>query len=265
MTKSNLPKLVPLPEVPHYTEDITFGNLALPQGLDEERLLVNVRGINRIRSAAGLGTVSVVGKREETSTYDYGVTGIDSSGAATFSASRKSRKASIAKGSLTFPTPSSIIGKPQVTISVNTAEVEEKIKNHGESLANLYQPAPRAKILNQAVRCGLRDAAIDANVDRSKMMLAARWYGFSTILGLSMNASPGRMLVISGVFGPIMLNMAVLRDVSFGNLQRPKEEELSPLAVLKELRQSLFVGAAADRIAAASVLTGSQRLIKARS
>lgn len=57
--------MVPLPDVPEYTDDIIFGNLGLPSGFDQERLLVNIRGMQRVRAAALMGSISIVSERGE--------------------------------------------------------------------------------------------------------------------------------------------------------------------------------------------------------
>ena len=53
--RSELPTHVPLPEVENYTDHVVFGNMNLPVGFDEERLLVNLRAFRRVQRVAGLG------------------------------------------------------------------------------------------------------------------------------------------------------------------------------------------------------------------
>ncbi len=123
MSDVKIPRAIPLPEVGEYTDDVIFGNLGLPVGFDDERLLVNLRGINRIRAIAGLGTVSIVGERGDISTYDYDVTG-SNDGAATLGAVSKQPKVKSSNGSVEFRFGSSLYGDADTTVAVNNSEIE---------------------------------------------------------------------------------------------------------------------------------------------
>lgn len=255
MSDVKIPRAVPLPEVGKHTDDVVFGNLGLPVGFDDERILVNLRCINRVRAVAGLGSVSVIGEKGDTSSYDYNVTSMDS-GAATFGAVSKQNKTPASSGSVTFPTPSTLFGKADTTIAINNSEIEERLRTkHGT--IGLYEPVPRARELNAAVKTGLAHAAIDANIDKGKLKMAVRLYGIMGAFGIAAGASPGRALLIPAVMGPMFLNLHVLRESSM--------YQKNPFPIWRELRQSLLVGPALDRVVVANGILKCSRLMKARS
>jgi hypothetical protein len=256
MSRADIPALVPLPDISTYSDMVTFGNLGLPVGFDDERVLVNLRAINRVRSIAGLGGVSIIGERGDTSTYDYNVTSMDTSGSATFGAVSKQNKTPLAQGNLTFDSGSSSFGKPEVNIALNTSEAEERIKTqHG--LSGLYEAKPRAKYLNSAVKQGLADAVVDANIDKEKFKITARAYGFFAGLGLIGGGGVPRALAVGFIAGPVLTNLNVFRTAS---MQYPEDA----MEIWKEYRQSAFIGMSLDRLVAASGVLKASRIIKAK-
>ena len=256
-----LPRTIPLPQVPEYTDDIIFGNLGLPVGFDYERILVNVRGINRIRSVAGLGVVSVIGEQGDTSTYDYGVTSVDQSGAATMSGSKKVHKEPTSEGSVRFSSGNPFFGKADTTITINTSEIRDRIRTK-EGAGSLYEPSAVAKQLNKAVRHGLVGASVDANLDSRKALLSLRAYGLVNGFCLIAGAAPERGALLSLIGMPVFYNIAMFQEAVLMDILEKSSE--SPLQVWKKLRQGLIVPFTVDRTVAASGLAKTTRFIKSR-
>ena len=205
-----IPRTVPLPYVADYTDDIVLGNLGLPVGFDDERLLVNLRGINHIRRLAGLGKTSIVGERGDTTSYDYDITSFDTSGTATFGAKSKINRVNLVSEGVKFPTASTLYGKPEVTIKLNSAEIDERIRlHHGTN--GLFEAKPRAKLLNSAVQNGLASAAIDANLDWKKITNSATIYGYFMVMGL-FDHDFERTMLGGAVFAPVGFNAVILQE-----------------------------------------------------
>jgi hypothetical protein len=250
--------------VSHYSEDVVFGSLGLPTGFDDERLLVNLRGINRVRSIAGLGIVSVVGERGEITTYDHDITSMSPSGEATLGAKQKEHKVGLVEGNVTFPTGSSFLGSADTVVKVNTAEIDNRIRTkHG--IAALYEAKPRAKLLNESMKDGLNAAVIDANMDMEKFKMFAKMYGFFGLMG-AMSDHPMRAVGIGAIAAPVLLNLGILQQAILHSQGKTKEEvSADMLRFWKEFRKSVSVGIAVDRMALASLAVRSQRLIKAQT
>ncbi len=266
MRGSRLPSAVPLPEVPRYTEEVVFGNLGLPQGFDDERLLVNLRGLQRVQAVAGLGTISIVGTTGESYQTDLNISGWDSQGTAVSSGVAKRQKQPLAHGNLRFPNPqSTLFGLPDLTIKVNNSEVDERI-SEGDFKKGLLDPYARAKYLNGAIKSGLAEASRDANIDWMKAKLTFRYYGLFgggiTLLG----GSPDRVFTAAAVFGPVIVNVAILREVTFRNIgQKAEDKDIkSDFSIWKQFRQSLAVGLAIDRWVAGAGLAKATKVIRAR-
>lgn len=264
---SKTPNIVPLPEVADHTDNIIFGNLGLPSGFDNERLLVNLRRINWLRAAAGISEVSFIGEQGGTTTHDYEVTGIDAGGTATLSGKSKKSVVPVSSGSLSFPYTGTGFGNPSATVTVNTSEINHRIRNkHG--IAGEFEAKPRAKFLDLAIRRGLRQAAYDANVDSHKLMNSARFYGLFTLLGVGVGADPARFFPMITVMGPLMYNVATMKSLfeqGLFNKDGDKSTNADFWATWKDMRQSLIVGAAFDRVAVSGLILHTGRLIKARS
>ncbi len=125
----------------------------------------------------------------------------------------------------------------------------------------LFQPVPRAQELNKAIKYGLTQASIDANIDKDKLKTAARMYGILCGMTMIGGSSFPRSLIVPLVAAPVFLNLAVIRNATeqkmFGEIE-------NPMQVWKELRQSLFVGPAVDRMLVANGIVKASRLVKAR-
>jgi hypothetical protein len=258
-----MPKVVSLPEVAEYTDDIIFGNLALPSGFDEEQLLVNISAFNRRRIVAGLGTVSVVSERGDRSITGAEVTGIDASGAATFGKKMISHKVPLARGSVHFPSGISMVGTADATITVNANEVEERIQATNGTSA-LYNPVARAKQLNHAVQEGLAKACLDANADPVKEALSVSYYlGTLPVLLITNALNIGEEKYVAYFLTGALVNHSFTSLTSMF-WKRYGISDAEPLEVVKHTRISLTAGVALDRIIASKLLTKTTRLIQSR-
>ncbi len=124
-----LPTNVPLPEVNQYADELTIGNLGLPVGFDDERLLVNLRAFHRVRAVAGLGDISIVGTSGDVGGYDYQIGSTDESGTASLGAVSKRHNKPLSSANISWPLGTSSFGKPDVTVEVNNSETQEQVKD----------------------------------------------------------------------------------------------------------------------------------------
>lgn len=263
---NNVLKSVPLPEVPEHTDDLVFENLDLPVGFDEERLLVNLSAINRVRRIAGLGRVSIVGTDGKAEKEDFQITGISSSGAATASASKRD-KSPLSQSSVRFPNGATFFNSADTTITINNTEVEAQIHEGSSEGNRLFDPNARAKLLDRGITRGLVRASLDANFDTEKFRISGRYYGLFGGLGLITGADMLKLMPTITVLGPLMFNAAqannAITDSITKNVQKGDVKK-HILEFLKSSRQSVFVGVAPDRFIAAAGLAKASRLIKAR-
>jgi hypothetical protein len=260
-----LPTSVTLPDIATYTSDIIFGNLGLPVGFDEERLVVSLRSIERVRSIAGLGTLSIAAERGETRDFDYSSVGVSPSGAAFLGAYRKQPKKPLSRTDIHFPLGSGY-DQPAVSITISNTEAEERIYDQGDRYERgVFSPEARARFMHASIKKGLREASLMANFDLQKLRQATIYYG--VLLGLSglFGANEKKLIPATLLFGPVLKNISSAQMVIDYNLRKPKEEELGVRDTLKRLRQSFFVGPALDRIVMANAVISPGKLIKALS
>lgn len=259
MSKARLPKSVALPEIGEHTDEVVFGNLGLPTGLDEDRVLVNLRGIDRIRTFAGLGDMSIVGYQGDTTTYEYEATGLSNDGTAVQGAKAKKRPADLSEVDIQFPFTDSQYGRPGVGLRLNSAEIKARIReNHG--IPGVYDGSIYVRGLDRSLREALITASIKANLDMNKAEMALRYYGFTTIIGTLANANPVQGIINGFIFAPFMMNgLQISRD-----LQRVAFDEAGDdLKHWKLFRQSIFAGLSIDRVALSGIAIQSRKLIKA--
>ena len=149
-----LPARVPLPEVPQYTEDVVFGGIGLPVGFDQERLLVNLRALDRFRKVAGLNTISVVASQEDGEAVDPGIDAVDSQGTATISWAAKRTKKPLATSSVQYSVPNSeVYGRPEGVVRINNAELEKRIEAKPQRYPKgVFDAKARGKFLNLALK-----------------------------------------------------------------------------------------------------------------
>ena len=230
MINRTLPRVVPLLSVPEYTDQITFSEPGLPVGFDSERIMVSLRRLETVRNLAGLGRISVVGGHEVASP----------------------------QAALDFTYSSARFGEPDATIYVNTNLAEQRIRQTG-GIADLYDPKPRARHLDDAVRRGLSEAALHANIDSEKLVISAQYYSAAALIG-GVNGNVMRSLAILGALGPILQNAFMAEGSIRATAQYDTKDRL---LAWREFRQSLFVGAGFDRAGLANAIIASGRIIKA--
>lgn len=260
MSLNEIPSLVPLPKVPQYTEDITFGNLELPQGFDEERLLVNLPAFQRVRRVAGLGSISIRVVDGEALDYFPIVQGLDASGAATMGSAAPKPHRSMATGNVRFPTPATQYDSPDVTVNIDNAAYKKKLEENSRKngVVILRDPVPRARSLNSAVCSGLADASKHANFDVSKVKSSAFFYGWMTSLGLVEGMDIRQAAIhtaITSPIGPVIANLTVAWNTLYSGM--------TVREALSSYRQSYFVGCAPDRYLASMAIIASTKFIKA--
>lgn len=162
-----LPSAVPLPEVCHYEEQtqVVFGNLGLPQGFDEERLIVNLKRIDQIRRWAGLGTISITSETGTNEPYDITVTSVDSDGAIT--SGKVGKRTAKPIGQTTVDTQTalqSLMTDPNTHIKRDTTESQERIREAHMDNRGELSPKAQAAMLNACVKRGLYTASKQRNL-----------------------------------------------------------------------------------------------------
>lgn len=252
MPVQKIPQYVPLPEVSSYTDEVIFGNLNLPIGFDDERLLVNVRAFNRVRAAAGLGRVSVHAESGVTPDFSATISGLDASGAASLGAVSRGEKRSSAIGNVRYPSAASMYDRPDADVSIDSSVMDESLRG-----STLRDPRPRARSLDRAVRVGLMDASRNANFDVAKLKQSGWCYGWLCSLGLvggndifESLAGTARLSVIA----PLLLYAGVARSST--------EAGVSVRDSLSRVRKSYFVGCTPDRFVAGAAVIASSRFIR---
>lgn len=253
-----LPAQVPLPEVAQHTEDIVFGGLGLPVGFDQERLLINVRALDRFRKVAGLDTISIVADQGEAEPTDPGVTGVDSQGTATIGLAAKRTRKPLVSGKLQYPIPNNeVFGRPDGVVKVDNTELESRL----EAKPKKYPKGPfdakgRGKFLNAAVKRGLSEVNFDTSFSFTKGILAGSWVGSNAFTFFELGV-PLPVVIASGVGANGLL--ASLN--AYGHAADSQEFK----QFFMHHRHSLFYGITPDRYIAAQGILSARRLIKARS
>lgn len=271
--EGKLPKVVPLPKVGDYTSHVVFGNLGLPVGFDEEQLLVNLRGFQRVQKLAALGDITIHGATGESGTYEHNVDGINGDGSITLRGVAKRQKNPLSQGIVTYPEQRTIYGedyssfynKPDVTIKVNNAETHERIQENSDRFPRRdFDPSARAFFLNKAIRQGLVTASKDANVSNAKVKEGLQRYAIGVaivyLLGSRSIQEAVALAAASGVgVGFIsQVTNSMNESSSLGYSERVARN-------MRTYRKSLFIGATFDRMIAGSTVASVTRFIKAQS
>ncbi len=255
MSETKLPTRVPLPEVPHYTEDIVFGALGLPVGFDQSELLVNLKSFDRIRKVAGLEMVSVFAAGDEHIQFDPEISSVDSKGTATVSLAGKRKKQPIVSDSLNYQgsNPMGVVGKPDVAIKVNNVEIETRIDEGGKYEKGAFDPQARAKFLNKAVIRGLYEANFSASISAPRLAIAAaQGMLLPDILFLN---TPVEIIPVAGLAADLATK------VIFASKSNTVEEMQYSL---RQCRYSFFLGITPDRYLAGAAAIAASKLIRAR-
>lgn len=264
MSAENL-RYVPLPEVDKYTDSLVFGNLGLPVGFDQERLLVNVPGINRIQKVAGLGMLSIIGYRGEREPDTYQISGVSHSGIATFGGMFKSDKADLSDVEVDFPRSVSIIDKPDIKIKVNGAEIQERITEKPDKYPRgVFDPNAQAKYLNKSLKAGLYKANAHANVNSAKAIETLRIYGIFIGTGLYSGVELSTIIPLTFLVSPAYFQISRSMDAAIALKKIDPLDDTRYRDVLKSMRKSLFAGATLDRAIGGNVLTATTKFVKAQ-
>lgn len=153
---------MPLPEVNEQSDRIIIGDMGLPVGFDQERLLVHLPRLERIAHLAGMGTLTIAGFRGDTTEYGYSVGGVSEDGVGSAISSMVTTKAKIHesgaeldKRALPFPHR-----WHDGSVKINNAEIEDRIKNDGDKWEKgVFDEQARAKYMSDALQRGLVVAA----------------------------------------------------------------------------------------------------------
>jgi hypothetical protein len=257
MLGSKLPTRVPLPEVPHYTEDIVFGGLGLPVGFDQSSLIVNLRSFDRIRKVAGLATVNVFAASSDQEQFDAGITGVGSQGTATVGLAGKRTKKPVASGAVDYHNSAlqDIGATPSATIKIDNTEIETRIEEGEKYKKGVFDQQARAKFLNKAIKRGLSEAGFSASFNRGSLAFSAFTYA-AWVPTHPFGFTPLESAVLAG---PIV-NPAISIAVSAWQSMHTGEDMKQ---LMREFRYSLFAGCTPDRYVAGSELIAASKLIRA--
>ena len=260
MLQARLGSAVPLPEIPQHTEDIVFGTLGLPIGFDQERVLVNLRAIERVRRVAGFSVISVVSRDQSSELSDPGVTAVDASGTATMGQAAKRRRQPLSVARLSYHDPDPLLHDfPDLTIHVDKSELENRVEEERDRYKQgAFDVQGRARYLNTAIGQGLVDASFDANLNLEKLGLTVGLYGAMT-MGEFAYGMP-RPFVFA-LFAGAGVGLGAFPAIHAMMKLKDKDERAF---ALKQWRYSMFFGLTPDRFLAARGLITASRFVKAR-
>jgi hypothetical protein len=226
--------------------------MGFPVGFRDDRMFVDLDAIERVRRLGGLGSIQVASKHGgRGADMDWEVDGL---GMPVTVDEAKSWKP-LAKTKVKFPSGNAFYGEPDVRIRINGDVVDEEIRTSGVRRA-MFDPRVRAVVLNQALRRGLYDGVVAANVDREKFRLSIAAYS-PFILGMGMQPNHSALLTASAVGAGFLATMGM----NIGNAVANHE---SVGHYMRDVRKSLFCGASFDRCAAGLAATVLTTFIKAR-
>jgi hypothetical protein len=151
-------RLVPLPEVNECSERIILGDMGLPVGFDQERLLVQLPRLERIAQLAGMGTLTIAGFRGDTTEYSYGVGGMSGDGVGAAVSSMVTSKAKMHESSASQDNSEvpPYLHWHDGSVKINNVEIEERIKGDDEKWSKgVFDERARAKYMSSALQRGL--------------------------------------------------------------------------------------------------------------
>ncbi len=165
MSREKLPSFVPIHEVQEYTDSIVVHNLGLPVGFDEEQLEINLSGLARTAKMAGLGHLSIIGFRGDTTEHGIGVGSVFGDGTASamkISTMTKAKLHDIDIENDGFGTPREYHWKNAV-LKINNAEVEDRIRTDGDKWPRQqFDAQGRAKYMDKSLKGALSSAAYES-------------------------------------------------------------------------------------------------------
>ena len=288
-------RAVPLPEVAEYTDAIQIGSLGLPQGFDDERVLVNVGAIERFRKAEGLGELTIQATYLESS--HPAVAGMDRQGTAVLenlrsASSRKLTRISYmddgpelddAMENLSRKFPGigfafNMILSNMRTLRLNnmalTLDLRERdmhARAH-KTPRSVLDPKFQGNYLNTAVREGLWSINQKINADRYLMTTSGLIAGF--VLGMhemgldnpnpTLGLNVAEQLAVVAAERPVVTTLVALTSAVLKK-KRGLDDSVKDafVDIMRNTRQSVLFGATLDRYAlSAGVLTTSGKLIK---
>lgn len=224
---AKLPARVPLPYVSEHTDNISFENLWLPPELDQERLEIRLKSLDRVRSLGGLGRLSVIGVEGQ------------------------SNERPLARGKATLiPTVNTLgvtfntdVEGTAIKINTDLRDMEVTVKQVNKKLDS-SDAKPYAANLDKALRRGLTEACIDVNSDGRRAFTTAGLYGW---LGIVDSILPTEAQI------PFAAAALLIRPVLFGLATANthlKNRNSSPglRTQLSWYYQSFFFGATLDRL-----------------
>lgn len=168
MLKSPFAEYVPLPEVGEHTDRITIGQLGLPEGFDESALLLNVRGMERAATVAGLSHVTISGGEGKQDEELFTSIGAHSDGSIAAGGLGMVRRAP-----LYSPTPSPIANttpnryyRPK-ELRVNTTAINARIQADGDRWKRgPFNPSAQARYINRGLQSAVWRAGIESHRPR---------------------------------------------------------------------------------------------------
>lgn len=258
MPREKLPGFVPWPEAGSYTDRIEVGEFGFPIGFDEERLQLNLHGLARTMTMAGLNRLTVSGYSGEKSENVLGIGGIGRDGSASATKIGLKTKAKVYDMDLE-DTASRLPIEYQwrkAEIRINTSEIDNQITNESDKWPRRqFDPHAQAKYLNRALQRSLSEAATDSYMPHPKFNVAA-WAGMAAVQEAMYTAidfgSPGFNLAYA-IAGYLPANglLHLLSKIQYRGVELPPR------------KWSINYHIAFDRMFAAKALARTTRFIRA--
>lgn len=172
MSNHDLPRgFVALPEAVKLTDTVSIDSLGLPVGFDEERLGVNVRGLDGVRRLISADVLRITCESSTSLTPIFsGSVHEDGSLAASSTASAEKRASS-----------SGGVAAKTASVKMDSATFDEQ---YPDLVRQVRSPSARATLLNKAIRPGLSEAAL-----KSLEINSLFWAGYTASVLAVANAA----------------------------------------------------------------------------
>jgi|GEM_PF-5648682 hypothetical protein len=250
-----LPGKVPLHAVEDYTENIHFDGLGLPAQFDEERLQLHLRSLERVRSWAGLGDLTI------RASYQY-----------------EQETSAASHVSVEFTPPLTRLGAihevPHTAIGINLQhrdrqlyKAQEHTKEPKLKQAMAISPEFHAEFLDNSLRKGLREASTAANLGVKQGFMTAYMYLSMAWLGAAFDVKAPDVAAFELLLRPVLVNGTVIaRHVkdSYVSPELPKAQQPTLEERLERVRQSMLIGAQLDRLALGVVATDMSTFVSVK-
>lgn len=265
---------VPLPDVPQFTDNIEFTSLGLPVGYDDERLLVNLDAIDRVRKIAGFGQLTVF----QTELQDAAIGPI----------AKDIPNRPALKSIIRYPSGDEYVGPADAVIKIDSFAFHTRI-NQVKTPHHKFDPKVVGQALDVGFKTALNSASREANVSSEKIkesgLLYGLWMGFQNAAWIPALASANHFSAKADLTKEVLFEIRAMADLPvavyclpeaalflaqmMGKLYK-KEAQVAYLTEgigekIVNRRKSFFVGAAPDRYVAAAALLRVSTLLRTRA